>query len=33
VLGADGWLDTRMLEPAVVAIARAISRDLKRAGR
>lgn len=33
VLGADGWLDTRMLEPAVVAIARAISRDLRRAGR
>ncbi|RFA08852.1 IclR family transcriptional regulator [Subtercola boreus] len=33
VLGADGSLDTRMLEPAVVAIARAISRDLKRSGR
>lgn len=33
ILGADGTLDTRMLEPAVVAIARAISRDLKRSGR
>jgi DNA-binding IclR family transcriptional regulator len=33
VVGADGSLDTRMLEPAVVAIARAISRDLGRAGR
>ncbi len=33
VLGADGSLDTRMLEPAVVAIARAISRDLSRSGR
>lgn len=33
VLGADGTLDTRMLEPAVVAIARAISRDLSRSGR
>ena len=33
VLGADGSIDTRMLQPAVVAIARAISRDLKRAGR
>ncbi len=33
VLGADGSIDTRMLEPAVVAIARAISRDLKRSGR
>lgn len=33
VVGADGSLDTRMLEPAVVAIARAISRDMKRAGR
>jgi DNA-binding IclR family transcriptional regulator len=28
ILGADGTLDTRMLEPAVVAIARAVSRDL-----
>lgn len=33
VLGADGSLDMRMLEPAVVAIARATSRDLKRSGR
>ncbi|SFR92735.1 transcriptional regulator, IclR family [Microbacterium sp. cf046] len=33
VVGADGSLDTRMLEPAVVAIARAISRDLARGGR
>ena len=33
VLGADGSLDPRALEPAVVAIARAISRDLKRSGR
>lgn len=33
VLGADGSIDARMLEPAVVAIARAISRDLKRSGR
>ena len=33
VVGADDSLDTRMLEPAVVAIARAISRDLRRAGR
>ena len=33
VLGADGSLDTRMVEPAVVAIAGAISRDLKRSGR
>jgi DNA-binding IclR family transcriptional regulator len=33
VLGADGSLDMRMLEPAVVAIARAVSRDLKRGGR
>lgn len=33
VLGADGSLDMRMLEPAVVAIARAVSRDLRRSGR
>ena len=33
VLGADGSIDTRMLEPAVVALARAISRELKRGGR
>lgn len=33
VVGADGSLDTRMLEPAVVALARAISRDLKRSGK
>lgn len=33
VLGADGSLDSRMLEPAVAAIARTISRDLKRGGR
>ena len=32
VLGSDGSIDTRMLEPAVVAIARSISRDLKRSG-
>lgn len=32
VLGSDGSIDTRMLEPAVVAIARAISRDVKRGG-
>ncbi|RFA22734.1 IclR family transcriptional regulator [Subtercola boreus] len=32
-LGADGSLDTRALEPAVVAIARAISRDVQRSGR
>ena len=33
VLGADGSLDTRVLGPAVVAIAGAISRDLRRGGR
>lgn len=33
VLGADGSLDTRMVEAAVIAIAGAISRDLKRGGR
>lgn len=33
VVGSDGSIDTRMLEPAVVAIARGISRDLKRSGR
>lgn len=33
VLGADGSIDTRMLQPAVVAIARAITRDLTRSGR
>lgn len=33
VVGSDGSIDTRVLEPAVVAIARAISRDLKRSGR
>ncbi|WP_372983674.1 IclR family transcriptional regulator [Microbacterium sp.] len=33
VLGSDGSIDTRMLEPAVVAIARSISRDLKRSRR
>lgn len=33
LLGSDGSIDTRMLEPAVVAIARAISRDVKRSGR
>lgn len=32
VLGSDGSLDTRLLEPAVVAIAHSISRDLKRGG-
>lgn len=31
-VGSDGSLDIRMLEPAVVAIARAISRDLRRSG-
>jgi len=33
VLGADGSLKTQDLEPAVVAIAHAISRDLRRGGR
>jgi len=32
VLGSDGSLDTRMLEPVVMAVARAISRDLQRGG-
>ncbi|RFA13202.1 hypothetical protein B7R22_13605 [Subtercola boreus] len=32
-LGADGTLDPQALEPAVVAIARAISRDLQRSSR
>ncbi|GGF15783.1 transcriptional regulator [Subtercola lobariae] len=33
VLGADGTLDSRVVEPAVIAIARAITRDLKLSGR
>lgn len=33
LLGSDGSIDTRMLEPAAVAIARSISRDVKRGGR
>ncbi|WP_374947764.1 IclR family transcriptional regulator [Agreia sp.] len=33
VLGADGSLEKNVLEPAVVAIALAISRDVKRSGR
>lgn len=33
VLGAVGSIDVRMLEPAVVTVARGISRDLRRSGR